>query len=118
MVEQLGKGLGKTVGERLDHDRAIGIVRRVQFRREFVRAMDADDKPAEVVVAVVCSPATQSASARLGLPDSLWSLLAQGVEPAAFAVARFIRPDDDVIAVRVGREKPVNAAGVETVRRR
>ena len=71
VVQQLGTGLGETVGQRLDHDRAVGVVRRVQLGGEVVRTMDADDKAAEVIR--VFSPATQSARATLGLPVSFLS---------------------------------------------
>ena len=49
VVEPFRAGLGEAVGQCLDHDRAVGIVGRVEFRRQLVSAMDAYDKAAEEI---------------------------------------------------------------------
>ena len=43
MVQQLGKGFGKSIGQRLDHDGGIRVVRGIEFGGEFIGAVDADD---------------------------------------------------------------------------
>ena len=49
VVQAFGKSLGKAVGNRLDHDRAVGVVCRFKLRGKFIRTMNANDKAADVI---------------------------------------------------------------------
>ena len=93
LVQPLGERLGEPVGERLDGDRRVVVVRGLVARRELVGAVDRDGERADVVVGrrdVVGEAAVRPAVAVVGL-------LAQEAEARAV--------DDDVVARRRARAR-------------
>jgi hypothetical protein len=79
------------------------------FRRELIRTVDADDEPADVI-RVLPSGATQSLSATFGLPESFFTCWRRVWKRQRSWARDVIRPHDDVVPLRVGREKSIHAA--------
>ena len=112
LVEPLGERLGEPVGQRLDQDRVV-VVEVVLERLDPLRQADAggDREPADVVGADRCRPARRSRRATVGDAVAVLALLAQVVQHGAALERSSSVVDDDVVAVGVGREEAVDAAG-------
>ena len=97
LVEPFGERLRKPVGDRLDRDRRVVVVRGLVPRRKLVGAVDRDGERPERVVGgrdVVGEAAVRTAVAVIGL-------LAQEAEAGAV--------DDDVVALGVRGPEAVDA---------
>eukprot|EP00053_Salpingoeca_punica_P018065 m.175524 g.175524 ORF g.175524 m.175524 type:complete len:1311 (+) comp17350_c0_seq2:4566-8498(+) len=107
LVEELGEGLGQTVGEGLGHDRAVVVVALLKGRTH-LRAANAagHGKNAEVVAnARACrGDKVRQAHVRLRVVELL-RLLAETKEAGLRRRARLVRVEEDVVLVdRVGGE--------------
>ena len=115
VVEELRKGFHATIGERLYHDRLVGIVLLfLNLLRPLVRAMNPDHKATDKVCLAFCR-CYKVAQRVVGFAAGLGELLAQGVKAALFTVAGGVAPDDDVVAIGIGGKEPVDSPGGEAV---
>src|SRR5581483_4303505 len=113
-VEVLGEGLGQPVGERLDDDRAVVVVLGLEPRGQLVGPVDADREGADRIAAGRGGVARGASGLRgdvvgqapVGAVVAVVELLPQEAEPGALV-------EQDVVAVRMRRPEPVDAARVQ-----
>src|SRR5262249_53581604 len=110
LMQHFGKRLGEPVGQGLGHDGAVVVLLGLESPRQLLSTVAGrHGEHAQIV--------SQSAGARRnvvrqaakrGLPFA-FPLLPERRESSPFLASVLILPNHDVIAVRVGREKAVNA---------
>ena len=113
-MHALGKSFRDAVGQRLDQDRAIIVIRLGEALGEFFFARaSGDDEGADVIGLAALRGATKSASARLGLAVALRQLLAQRVQGRERLAARFARIEPDVVAGGIRRPEADHGFRIE-----
>ena len=121
-VQILGKRLGQPIGERLDDDRGVVVVLRLEAADEIVDAVPRGDREgADVIDDRRCSTgATKSASERFGLSSAMtscWRSIGKraisGTGTSGRVPSRWWLVQDDVVAVAVRRPEAVDAARAE-----
>ena len=107
LVHALGKGLGDAVGERLEQDRRIVVVVRLEpFRDLDLLGPSGDDEPADPVGDTRVDRGDVVAEAQVGLAVALGGLLADAVQAGPLGRAGLVGVHDDVVAVGLGRPEP------------
>ena len=116
----LGEGLGEAVGERLDHDRLVVVVVRLEARGDLVDRRARGDRRRRrrsrrrrLAAARRSRPGTGSACRRRRV-----RLLAQAREARDLARRALVGVDDDVVAVAVRRPEAVTRRAVSAASRR
>ena len=119
-VQVLGERLGQPIGQRLDHDRVVVVVRLLELPRELVGAEARRDRErAEVVrhAALARGDEIGQRQIRLVVGDRS-PAAAASAKRVSSARPRVVLVDDDVVAVAVRRPEAVDAARREQLARR
>ena len=113
VVQRLGEGLGQTVGQRRGEDGGVVVAGGLEARGDLRLAEAGGDREAADVVGPAPIGRDEIGQGDVGAALALGHLLAKGVEARALGRAGLVGPDDDVVAVGVGRPEADDAAGFE-----
>ena len=109
LVQALGERLGQPVGQRLEQDRVVVVVRGLELATSSEPDARGDGEAADVVGRPVSLRRDEVGERPVGHAVAVLALLAQVVQRGQH-LARVVGVDLDVVADRVGREEAVDAA--------
>ena len=112
LVQVFGKGLGKSVGQRLEQDRVVVVVIRLKHRNLFFHLVTGGDgKPAEVVGDAGFLRRDPVGQTQVGPRGRLVHLLAQEVEGLQDGGPAVVGVDLDIVTHRIGRPESKHRTG-------
>ena len=113
-MEPLGRRLGEAVGDRLDEDRRIVVLGLVEAGAEGIAPVTGGaSEGAEVVVATAPDRGDEVGEGMEGVLPLPLPLLPEGVDAAELLRPRLVGVEEDVVALGIGGEESVHAAGLE-----
>ena len=113
-MEPFGRRLGTPIGDRLDEDRGIVVLGLVEGGTEGLASVPrSDGEGADVVLATAPDRRHEVGEGMKGVLSLSLPLLAEGVDATELLRPRLVGVEEDVVALGIGGEEAVHAAGLK-----